>query len=119
MDQNFQVGELVIMQNATFFEEHNGAPAVIIAALELRSPMNLFTMKNEDLWVYRVRILIENTPVVAARPHQLRTLLDDEQNLTSVKLSLFNGNDALIGKRILSSTEDRPYTTIRNPIPTT
>ena len=112
MDQIFQVGELVIMQNATYFEEHNGAPGVITEALSLRRPMNMITMEHEDIRGYWVRILVDNAPVVTARPWQLRKLRDDEQGLMSSKLN--KCDEVLTTNRTLALSEGQPEANLIN-----
>ena len=107
MDQIFQIGELVIMQKATYFEEHNDAPGIVLEALKRHRSLNMLTMKRESIQGYRIRILVENAPVVTAHPYQLRKLRDDERGLTSSKLSKPNTNGALTGNRKFCLPEDQ------------
>lgn len=76
----FQVGELAVLQNASYFEEWDGALAVVVGGLTLRYPRNMYTMDCEPMLTYRVRPLVEGAIDVNCQPHQLRKL--DEPGTT-------------------------------------
>ena len=86
MNQMFKIGELVIMQNATHFDEYNGAIGVIVDVLKLCYPTNLNTMNHEKMLGYTVKILIEHAPEVKAAPEQLRKLRSGEQSQMESKV---------------------------------
>jgi hypothetical protein len=70
----FKVGELVIMQNASYYTEWNGALGVVVSPLALRTSMDLVTMRYRTSSSYRVKVLADDGVIVDARPHQLRPL---------------------------------------------
>jgi len=73
----YQVGELVIMQNASYYTEWNGALGVVVSPLALRTSMDLVTMQYRTSASYRVRVLADD-----ARPHQLRPLRGPDETET-------------------------------------
>ena len=85
----FVEGELAILQNASYFEEWNGAPAVVVGRLSLRHSCNLHTMECESIVTYKVRPLVEGAIAVHCKSHQLRKLADPatgvEQRVTCDK----------------------------------
>jgi hypothetical protein len=78
----YQVGELVIMQNASYYTEWNGALGVVVSPLALRTSMDLVTMRYRTSASYRVRVLADDGVVVDARPHQLRPLRGPDETET-------------------------------------
>jgi hypothetical protein len=70
----FKVGELVIMQNASYYTEWNGALGVIVSPLAPRTSMDLVSMRYRTNPSYRVKVLTRDGIVVDARPHQIRRL---------------------------------------------
>jgi hypothetical protein len=70
----FAVGEPVILQNATYFTEWNGALAVIVEALAWRRTTDLLLAEPCRLYCYRARVLAAGGHIVHAAPHQLRKL---------------------------------------------
>lgn len=70
----FKVGELVVMQNASYYTEWNGALGVIVSPLAPRTSMDLLSMRYRTNPSYRVKVLTRDGIVVDARPHQLRRL---------------------------------------------
>ncbi len=72
------VGDLVIMQNATYYEEWNEMPALVIGGLIQRRSLHLHTMERHTRWAYRVQILHSNGLRVNAGRHQLRRLRESE-----------------------------------------
>jgi len=70
----FKVGELVIMQNASYYTEWNGALGVVVSPLAPRTSMDLLTMRYRTSESYRVKVLTADGVVVDARPHQIRRL---------------------------------------------
>ena len=70
----FKVGELVIMQNASYYTEWNGALGVIVSPLAPRTSMDLVSMQYRTNPSYRVKVLTRDGIVVDARPHQIRRL---------------------------------------------
>ena len=81
MSGRFRVGELVILQHATYYEEYNGSLGVVTEPLAPRTGLNLCTMESEITLSYKVRILAEESLDVQATAAQLRKLGDgsDEQ----------------------------------------
>jgi len=75
----FKVGELVIMQNASYYTEWNGALGVIVSPLAPRTSMDLLSMQYKTNASYRVKVLTEDGIVVDARPHQIRRLRGPEE----------------------------------------
>ncbi|MFO8002925.1 hypothetical protein [Thioalkalivibrio sp.] len=78
----FKVGELVIMQNASYYTEWNGALGVIVSPLAPRTSMDLITMHYRTNASYRVKVLTRDGIVVDARPHQIRRLRGPDQATT-------------------------------------
>ena len=79
MDQpKFKVGELVIMQHATYFSETDGELATIITPLGLRSGFDLHLMKRTWSHVYGVKVLNGTDLTLLCRPWQLRKLDQDD-----------------------------------------
>ena len=70
----FNVGELVIMQHASYYTEWNGALGVIVSPLAPRTSMDLLSMQYRTNASYRVKVLTQDGIVVDARPHQIRRL---------------------------------------------
>lgn len=70
----FKVGELVIMQNASYYTEWNGALGVIVSPLAPRTSMDLVSMQYRTNPSYRVKVLAQDGIVVDARPDQIRRL---------------------------------------------
>ena len=91
----FKVGELAVLQNASYFEEWDGALAVVVGGLALRYPLNMYTMDCEPMLTYRVRPLVEGAIDVNCQPNQLRKL-DDRRDGSEEKDSAsdleFHGN---------------------------
>ena len=70
----FVEGELVVLQNATYFEEWNGCLAVVDGRLKLRNPRNILTMERETIVAYSVQPLVEGAIKVICKTYQLRKL---------------------------------------------
>jgi hypothetical protein len=81
----FKVGELVIMQNASYYTEWNGALGVVVSPLALRTSMDLVTMRYRTSASYRVRVLADDGVIVDARPHQLRPLHGPDATATRTR----------------------------------
>ena len=79
MNENFQIGNLVIMQKATHYFEYDGLLAVITKPLQNRWCMDMNTMNRTADSVYGIRILTLGGLDVFARPWQLRRLRDGEE----------------------------------------
>jgi hypothetical protein len=82
MAAQFQVGNLVILQNATTFLEYNGFLAVITDLGRYRRAMNSITMKREWHYSYKVKVIkaldelsVDNGQL-CVRPWQIRPLSD-------------------------------------------
>lgn len=72
-DDTFRTGDLVILQHATYFDEYNETPGIIVECLAGRYATNLNTM--EEKWMpasYRVHVLCAGDLVVTVSPHQIR-----------------------------------------------
>jgi hypothetical protein len=82
MSTEFQVGDLVVMQNGKVFTECDGLPAVVIEVGRERQPFNLNTMKNEPGYFYKVKVMKEVDELTVdkgellVRPWQIRPLND-------------------------------------------
>ena len=82
MSNHFNIGELVIMQNASFYEEYNGYLGIVEKGLTLDFSLNATTMKYELAYCYVVKIIKGKDSLskeglqISARPHQLRRLND-------------------------------------------
>ncbi len=81
----FKVGELVIMQNASYYTEWNGALGVIVSPLAHRTSMDLLSMHYRTSASYRVKILTRDGVVVDARPHQIRRLHGPEESVRKTR----------------------------------
>ena len=74
MPRRFSVGELVVMQHASYHDEYNGEPAIVVGGLAPRRALNLVSMTCETVICYDVRVLAEPDLTLFAMPHQLRPL---------------------------------------------
>ncbi len=86
MRTEFKVGELVIMQKASVFEEYDGFLAIVTQGVQCRNAMNSITMEWEWVYCYGVRVFNGDEMSVIGRkfsalPWQLRRL-DDTENST-------------------------------------
>jgi hypothetical protein len=95
MATEFQVGQLVIMQNGTYFTECDGFLAVIIEGGKNHRPMNMITLEYEAHFVYKVKVIKEvdqftvDNGELYVRPWQIRPLKDsDEQELVEELLDI-------------------------------
>ncbi len=77
MLDEFEVGELVIMQNADYWEEYDGVPAVVIGPNVTRYALDLLAMEWRFVHSYDVRLLADPPKYVFARHDQLRKLHDN------------------------------------------
>lgn len=75
----FRVGDLVIMQRAHYFEEWNGAVALVVAELRLRHAIDLHTMTPVLAKAHKVRL--PDGRIVVAGPYQMRPLFDSGKRL--------------------------------------
>ncbi len=78
----FAVGEIVILQNATYFEEWDGALAEVLEGYTLRNPMDMNSMQRSCIATYRVMPLANDGFVVNCTPDQLRKLDGPETDST-------------------------------------
>ncbi len=75
---NFKVGDLVIMQNATYYTEYDGSPAVITSPLDVREAVDMRNGEDRIIACYGVRLLsIPDALEILAQPHQVRRPKDD------------------------------------------
>lgn len=79
MSRQFHVGDLVVMCNANFHTEYDGAPAVVVGALQPRRGLDLASMEFVTVTCYDVEVLVEPARKVLAYPHQLRPLHGDPE----------------------------------------
>lgn len=79
MSRRFSVGELVVMCNANYHVEYDGAPALVVGALAPRRGLDLSTMEFVTVNCYDVEVLVEPSRKVLAYPHQLRPLRGDPE----------------------------------------
>ncbi|MEE4639715.1 MAG: hypothetical protein V2J42_13335 [Wenzhouxiangella sp.] len=86
----FVEGELAVLQNASYFQEWDGALAVVVGPLKLRNPRDMHTMQREPLLSYSVLPLVEGAIEVCCQPHQLRKLdgADETTNSTAQGIEL-------------------------------
>lgn len=71
MTERFEIGEVAIMQNLTFYLEYNGMECTVIGALAMREAANPRTGKIENVFGYRVDVPGHAAKAVL-EPHQLR-----------------------------------------------
>lgn len=81
MTHRFRVGDLAIVQNSTYFLEHDGCLALVRGALAERWGRDLTTMTWEKRSCYAVRVFFDPPANVLCTPNQLRPLKDPEQEL--------------------------------------
>ena len=74
--ETFVEGELAIMQHASYYEEWNGALAVVVGGLATRSPINMHTLEHNVCLGYQVVPLVPGGFKVTCAPYQLRKLRD-------------------------------------------
>ena len=79
MSRRFSIGELVVMCNANFHTEYDGAPAVVVGALQPRRGLDLTTMEFVTVTCYDVEVLVQPARKVLAYPYQLRPLRGDPE----------------------------------------
>ncbi len=72
--RTFEVGEIVIMQRASYYSEWNGHLGLVVGGIALRSAMDMVSMTGECILCYQVEILAKDGMTVFAEPHQLRPL---------------------------------------------
>ena len=82
----FEVGELVIMQHATYFSETDGELATVIVPLGLRSCFDLNLMKKTWSHVYGVKVLNGTELRLWCRPWQLRKLDADKETFSGKQI---------------------------------
>ena len=71
---DFVIGELVIMQNATYFHRWDGALGVVIGLREKRRAIDLNTNETAVIDAYRVRILEDDGIALICERHQMKRL---------------------------------------------
>jgi hypothetical protein len=82
-NESFKIGDLVVTQNAIYFSEYDGTPAIIVGECAGRSAVNMNTMKEEwHPFTYEVRLLLCDQ-VVTVRPYQIRKPGDTEKSIES------------------------------------
>lgn len=59
MTEQFQVGNLMILQNGTVFPEYNGFLAVVLESGRYRRAMNMLSMEREGHFLYKVKVIKE------------------------------------------------------------
>ena len=74
--ETLRVGDLVIMQHPTYFEELEHAVGTIVGALRPRISTDLRTMGNVEIEAYGVQV--SETFVVNAQPYQVRLLREPD-----------------------------------------
>lgn len=86
---NFEIGEIVIMRNATYHTWFNGEYGIIVGGLKVRSGFDYTAGKNVETNCYRVSVLARNGRLVQATHDQLKRLprlgADHENEVRSVK----------------------------------
>jgi hypothetical protein len=76
----FKVGDLVIMQNATYYTEYDGTTAVITSPLDVREVVDTRNGEDRIIACYGVRLLsIPDALELYAQPHQVRRPKDDAE----------------------------------------
>ena len=89
MSDTFHVGDLVILQHASFHHEYDGWPAVIVGPFARRKAIDMRTMEPDMLWTWQVRIIKPpdctdaDDGIVLARPWQIRKPRADEARRVS------------------------------------
>lgn len=80
MATQFEVGNLVIMQNGTVFTEFDGSLAIVVDRGRYRQAMNMITMQYEWHYLYGIRVIKEvdalsvDNDQLCVRPGQIRPL---------------------------------------------
>ena len=88
-NRSIQVGDLVVMQHPTYFEEFDGCIGRVTGALCDRSSTDLRTMAPVVVFAYRIQL--SETFTVNAEPHQVRLLADpDEEHDVEVEEELLS-----------------------------
>jgi len=83
MTQHFEPGEIAILQNGTYFHEHDGQRCLVLTPLRPYNGLNMLTMQYETRLVYDVEILVPEPIIelinnsVFVTPDQLRKIDDD------------------------------------------
>ena len=75
----FQVGEMVITQHATYFNEFDGSLGVVIYPLQRKLCLDLNLMERVYAHVYVVQLLVSGEPRLCFRPWQLRKPAGDAE----------------------------------------
>lgn len=70
----FAIGELAILQNATYFEEWNGSLGLIVGSLRPRSCIDMQTLGQHHSAAYQVRPLVPESALIVCQPYQLRKI---------------------------------------------
>ena len=70
----FNVGELAIMQHATYFYETDGGLGIVTGPLMMRRGFDLHLMKWVRAHVYQITVLNGTEQKLLCRPWQLRKL---------------------------------------------
>ncbi len=81
MIPEYYLGEIVISQNATYFDEVNGAYAEITRGLHWCNVFDLHSMEHSMLLGYCIEVFGPNGIHVFSTPDQLRKLKGDEAEL--------------------------------------
>ena len=81
MISEYHEGEVVVLINATYFDEYNGAYAVVTNELHWCDPMDLHTMEHCVSLGYGVEVMQSNDVDFFARSYQIRKLKGDESEL--------------------------------------
>ena len=82
MVSEYHVGEIVIAQNATYFDELNGAYAEITKELHWGTPLDLHSMEPIEATLgYSIDVFGPTDLQIFATPNQLRKLKGDEGEL--------------------------------------
>ena len=89
---NFKVGEMVITQHATYFNEFNGSLGIVIHPLQRKPCLDLNLMEHVHSHVYGVRLLVAGDPKLWFRPWQLRKL-DSDNKFKSNELTKKSGRN--------------------------
>lgn len=66
----------MVLQNASFFNDWEGALAIVVEGLSRREVLDLRTGELVELTAYAVNPIVPGNVRLVCEPHQLRRLLD-------------------------------------------
>ena len=92
----FKVGELAILQHATYFYETDGGLVIVTDPLIMRRGFDLHLMKWVWAHVYRVTVMDGSEQKLLCRPWQLRKLEQEGKSKSRKRSRSSNKNRKLV-----------------------